>query len=728
MISSCNHSRAGTQTSGWCPSCGQPFDRRRFCPACHEELPSDVSSCPAPVCKAPRPAQGWVALPRSVQGGYELLMQAGRGYRAAVYLARDSDRALVAVRLVARSPELKRAFAGRFSRECSYQQQFLGQYQELVRALHHGLDDGSPFLVLECVQGPTLNRVLGPYSEGADPLNPARRTPLSAQRAVRLLRQISTALARLHQHKLIHRGIKPSNIFVGANEQGELKLADFGWGWLSTSGAAGLAAAGMALTPQEVSPRLTPYLAPEVVRGEQPRPCADIYALGVLAHEMLTGTLPYQLTDAIAKGSAGLAPGSADLSVERWGLLAAGWLKAHLVAERVPPAASAQLPGALTDLLDQCLTRDPRDRIQSTAELTMQLALVEQELARGPLSTPAAPRPTGPQLPVPPQSPALPLPLPAPSVSPAPAPQSGGLGEVIKVAQERDRLALEVAQLRAALQQTQQDLDRVTQERAAARAEVKQLRQAATAAPATAPPAAQGLRLTSMLPGRVSAGAATKVDPEAASEERPTIPRGGAQASQVAARVSAELAQAARSPTGPHPPPQGQGDDDDLLQTRLDPRAAAAGPASDTGPQPAAPAEDPLLQTTVFEGRIEEEVPSAASVVDRVIAQSLRESSVMASKQGPSGKPLLQRADAGGGLPDRRPGDMDNMPTVNLGQLMADEQSRAEPTAVVSEDEILRQRPPRTADGRGQRAPEASPANRRLSKQMLRSPRDKRKK
>ncbi len=148
--------------------------------------------------------------------------------------------------------------------------------------------------------------------------------------------------------------------------------------------------------------------------------------------------------------------------------------------------ARPDLPTSLGDFLAQCLARDPRDRMQSTGELIMQLALIEQELARGAASAVAVPAPSiepvkigaprpGAVSPVPITGP--PASAPVAPARPAAGPPSGSLSKVINMAQDRDRLTMEVVQLRAALQETQVELARVKEQLAAARAENQRLRQ-----------------------------------------------------------------------------------------------------------------------------------------------------------------------------------------------------------------------------------------------------------
>ena len=692
----CDH-RAASTPWGWCPTCGGPYDRRIFCPACHLALENDVANCTR--CATGRPADGWRRLPGRFKN-YELLMQAGCGTLTAVYLARASQTgALVAVKLAVagKPPAVAQALKTRFARECGFAQ-FLGGYKEIVKALEHGSAGAMPFLVLEGVQGSSLEQLLGPIPTDESALNPVRRTKLSPQRTVRMLRRIVGAMGRLHQHKLIHRDIKPSNLFLARADQGQVKLADLGLAWLASSADS---PDKLLLSPELVSPRSAPYMAPELVRGDRTlKPCSDIYSVGVVAHEMLTGRLPYQINETLVQGPA--PAGLPDLSPQRWGPFAAGWLKAHLVADRVPLVETRpDLPSAFADFLAQCLARDPRDRIQSAGELVMQLALIEQELRRGPRSAvavpspaaagqgsvldgvvaqlggaptpgsvspvPAAARPpTGPQDPV--QQRAL-----RPAPQPAAPATVGSLSKVINLAQDRDRANMEVTQLRSALQQTQTELVTARTELATARAENQKLRDQLLALTTGDRAVVDKLRSTGVLPTHHPAQPA----PHSAGRVRTAmgpVATNPFMKTELDADLPEELEQnAARSPTrgykGTGPVQQVSRDQDSgsLLQTRFQETIPGSSPRPDPGTRP--PAERPEQMVD----RIIRETGSVSADTARQLQRPRR---------GAPSRPLPPRP---GPQPDGA--ELDLMKTNLLeGPL---ETAGAEPTSVVTEDELM---------------------------------------
>lgn len=257
---------------------------------------------------------------------FEILRPLGHGSTATVYLARETElRRLVAIKvplpILGRDPVVR----GRFEREA----------RAAARLRHPGiaavhriarLDDETPYLVMEYVEGRTLDDVL--RAEGALP--PAV--------ALRLLRQVADALAEAHRHGVIHRDLRPGNVFWVADEERAV-LTDFGL-------------AGILETGAEVVTRLTrpgevlgddAYRSPEQLMGEPLTPAADIYGWGLLAFETLTLQRPFDAAgDSVAN--------------------------AHL---RQPPRGLRDVDPdtdpRLAQLIARCLAKDPRHRPSAKA-------------------------------------------------------------------------------------------------------------------------------------------------------------------------------------------------------------------------------------------------------------------------------------------------------------------------------------------------------------------------
>jgi Tol biopolymer transport system component/predicted Ser/Thr protein kinase len=245
-------------------------------------------------------------------GPYEILGPLGAGGMGEVYKARDTrlDRT-VAVKVS------KEAFEERFRNEAL-----------AVAAMNHPhiakiYDVGPDYLVMEHVEGRPL------------------KGPLPAREALALARQIADALEHAHRNGVVHRDLKPSNILV---TKGGVKVLDFG---LARRRAPSSAEGSEATQTREGMLLGTPhYMAPEQIEGKPADERTDIFAFGLLLHEMLTGERAFEGTSAA-------------------GVMAA-------ILEREPALAALRKPGippALVSVVSTCLSKDPADRWQSIREM-----------------------------------------------------------------------------------------------------------------------------------------------------------------------------------------------------------------------------------------------------------------------------------------------------------------------------------------------------------------------
>lgn len=220
-----------------------------------------------------------------------------------------------------------------------------------------GLEHGLPYIVMELVNGPTL------YDELL------RVGPMEPARAIRIAHRVALGLAHAHERGVVHRDLKPENILlVREDDEDDVpKLLDFG---VAKGGGERLTVAGIAVgTPL--------YMAPEQIRGGEVDARTDLYAFGVVLHEMLTGTPPFD------------APTLEEL------------LRKHLA--EVPPSLRPKLAplghGALADIVQRLLHKRPEDRYGSARELVS--ALTEASVAttpprsRAPIPTPPVARTAG---------------------------------------------------------------------------------------------------------------------------------------------------------------------------------------------------------------------------------------------------------------------------------------------------------------------------------------------
>jgi eukaryotic-like serine/threonine-protein kinase len=217
-------------------------------------------------------------------GAYTLEAPLGQGGTGTVWQARRDDgrfEGAVAIKLLHLSL-LGQAGAERFSREGSILARLT--HPNIARLLDAGLTDGGqPYLVIELVRGERLDRH-------------CQARGLSVDQRLALFSDVLAAVAHAHSHLVIHRDIKPSNIMV--TPDGVVKLLDFGIAKLvaegGDGGSDGLGSPSTDLT-REWGRAMTPeYAAPEQLRGEAVTTATDVYALGVLLYELLSGQLPGQ--------------------------------------------------------------------------------------------------------------------------------------------------------------------------------------------------------------------------------------------------------------------------------------------------------------------------------------------------------------------------------------------------------------------------------------------------
>ncbi len=211
-----------------------------------------------------------------VVGPYRLLRELGRGGMGTVWLAERDDGQLkrpVALKL----PQLSwaRGLAERLARERDILATLA--HPHIARLYDAGVDtQGRPWLALEYVQGQSLDAH-------------AQAAGLSVAQRLQLLLQVCEAVAYAHSRLIIHRDLKPGNILV--SDDGQVKLLDFGIAKLTQGDTAEASAltrlSGMAMTLD--------YASPEQVRGEPLSTASDVYSLGVVAYELLTGQRPYRL-------------------------------------------------------------------------------------------------------------------------------------------------------------------------------------------------------------------------------------------------------------------------------------------------------------------------------------------------------------------------------------------------------------------------------------------------
>jgi serine/threonine-protein kinase len=209
-----------------------------------------------------------------IAGRYRLQRRLGYGGMSTVHLALDQRlERQVAVKLLAEHLADDPAFVSRFQREAQAAARLI--HPNIVQIFDSGLDErsGQHFIVMEYIEGNSCAEIL--RDDGW----------LEVPQAVSIIEQACEGLHYAHRHGVVHRDVKPGNLL--RSREGQVKLADFG-----------IAKATEQSSITQVGSVLgtAAYLAPEQARGEDAGPPADLYALGVVAYQLISGRLPYEAT------------------------------------------------------------------------------------------------------------------------------------------------------------------------------------------------------------------------------------------------------------------------------------------------------------------------------------------------------------------------------------------------------------------------------------------------
>jgi serine/threonine-protein kinase len=355
-------------TASWCPRCGvglggaisarggagsaqgpgaaDPEATVMTPPPSRPSAPAAVGT-PAPVPSGAGPVSpGDAGPPPALQPGsdlgtrYHIESVLGEGGMGTVFRARDRelDRT-VAIKIIRPAFLAQPGVLQRFKQEL-----LLGSkvsHRHILRIHDLGDVGGQKFISMAYVEGQDLHEIL------------QRQGRLTIARALRFARQIAEALDAAHREGVVHRDLKPHNIMVDRGD--EVRVSDFGLAKSLESAAGGMTRTGELLgTPR--------YMAPEQVEGGAIDHRADIYALGLILYEMVTGDLPFHGESAIQE------------------LLARVRLEAP-----DPRALNAEVPGPLAEIIARCLARVPADRYQSAGEVLDALAAVNPEAPAQPL-------------------------------------------------------------------------------------------------------------------------------------------------------------------------------------------------------------------------------------------------------------------------------------------------------------------------------------------------------
>ncbi len=318
----------------------------RYCDKCHATYPNDFTVCPRDQSVLRVTSEFIQGM--QIRGKYEILEKIGSGGMASVYKAKHlAFNEIRAIKIVSSRFIDDEVFLKRFRNEAIITRKLQHPHAVRVDDLDT-TDDGRPFIVMEYVQGRDLRDVI--EKEG----------PLVVNRVLFLAKQIVSALGAAHALGITHRDIKPDNILLvrEGDSPEQVKVLDFGIakvreGAFDTGSGYSATKTGVVVgTPQ--------YLSPEQAMGKHGSDVdhrADIYSLGVVLYEMLTGRLPFESDTPVAM------------------------LIKHIQTMPVPAhelRPGLAIPKPISMILMKAMQKDPKDRFQNAAELMDALNAPEQ--------------------------------------------------------------------------------------------------------------------------------------------------------------------------------------------------------------------------------------------------------------------------------------------------------------------------------------------------------------
>jgi len=315
------------------------------CPKCHFENPADTIYCGK--CATPLKPAEEISVPHTetiqisikelstgstFAGRYQIIEELGKGGMGMVYKAHDTEiKEKIALKLLKPEIAADEKTIERFRNELKFARKIA--HRNICRMYDLNEEEGTQYITMEYVPGEDLKSTI------------RRIGQLPIAKSISIAKQICEGLAEAHQLGVVHRDLKPQNIMI--DKEGNVRIMDFGIA--RSLEAKGITEAGMIIGTPE-------YMSPEQVEGKEADQRSDIYMLGVILYEMVTGKVPFE--------------GDTTLSIA---------LK-HKTEEPLDPREiNAQIQEDLSRLILKCMEKDKKRRYQRAKELLSELSKIREK-------------------------------------------------------------------------------------------------------------------------------------------------------------------------------------------------------------------------------------------------------------------------------------------------------------------------------------------------------------
>ncbi len=302
-------------------------DALKFCGECGTQLPSSEDIAVTETIEAPKEE---LTTGSTFAGRYQIIEELGKGGMGKVYKAQDTEiKEKVALKLIKPEISVDKKTIERFQNELKYARKI--SHRNVCRMYDLNKDAGSYFITMEFVSGEDLKRFI------------RRSGRLTISKGIDITKQICEGLDEAHRLGVVHRDLKPSNIMI--DNDGNARIMDFGIA--RSAEGKGITGAGVMIGTPE-------YMSPEQVEGKDIDQRSDIYSLGVILYEMLTGRVPFE--------------GETALNIA---------VKQKTENPKNPREYNEQISEDLSSVILKCLEKEKEKRYQSAGELRSELLKIE---------------------------------------------------------------------------------------------------------------------------------------------------------------------------------------------------------------------------------------------------------------------------------------------------------------------------------------------------------------